>query len=49
MYEKVREMKGKSSGAVLTDISVKSNLAVGVGAGSPQVDILYSEKQKVWS
>lgn len=39
-------MKGKSSGAVLTDRSMKSNLAVRVGAGSPQVDILCSEKQK---
>lgn len=34
-------------GNVVTDRSIKPNLVVGgVGAGSPQVDILYSEKQK---
>lgn len=42
MYEKRRD-EGR---IVLTDRSIKSNLAAGVGAESPQVDRLYSEKHK---
>lgn len=40
------EMKGTFSGVGLTDRFIKSNLAVGVGAESPQVDILYSESHR---
>lgn len=38
--------KKNSEKVVLTDKCMKSNLAVGVGAGSPQVDMLWSAEQK---